>query len=185
MEIDIKRIESEIIKQAVGSLVEDERVCDLVDQLVQARIDKIFSDSCNKKIEQAIDSAIKSGFEREYVKVTSFGTQSGAPTTLAKELESRVSNYWNEKVDAQGNSASGYSAKMTRAEFLMGKIMAADFNEHIKQLVVNSCGTFKDAMRDSLYGSVNEALSGVFKVNSLGDRNKQRTGSACIDPQQK
>lgn len=185
MQIDIKKIENEIINQAVDSIINEEHVSDLVCQTVKSKIDKMFNDSCNKKIEQAIEDAIKNGFEREYVKVTSFGTKDGAPTTLAKQLEERVNRYWNESVDSQGNAATGYSARMTRAEYLMGKIVADDFNAQVKQMVINSCGTFKDAMRNSLYGTVNEALSSVFKVSSLGDQGKERTGTACIDPKQK
>lgn len=182
MELDIGKIEQAIIAQAVGSIVHERGVCGLVSEQVKARIDEIFTNTCQAQIEQAIQDAIQAGFEREYVKASSFGQPVGRPTTLGKELERMVTSYWDQKVDSQGRPAEGYSAKMTRAEFVMGKIMAADFNDSIKQLVVNAGGQLKDALRDSLYGSVNEALSSVLRVQTAGDQNKQRTGSACIDP---
>jgi hypothetical protein len=182
MELNIEKIEQAIIDQAVDSLISERGISDLVSTMVTRRIDEIFTSTCEAKIEEAIQLAIKSGFEREYVKVNSFGQESGHPTTLGKELDRMVSTYWETRVDAAGRPADGYSAKMTRAEFVMGKIMAEDFNASIKQMIVNAGGALKDALRVSLNGSVNEALSSVLRVNSLGDQGQKRTGSACVDP---
>lgn len=182
MELNIEKIEQAIIEQAVDSIVNERLLCKSVSDQVKERIDNIFINTCNAQIEKAIQEAIDAGFEREYVKTTSFGTPAGAPTTLARELEKMVTSYWDQKVDSRGAPTDGYGAKMTRAEFVMGQMMAKDFNDSIKQMIVNAGGALKDSLRDSLYGSVNEALSSVLKVNSLGDQGKTRTGSACIDP---
>lgn len=185
MELNIEKIEQAIIDQAVDDIVSERGISESVSAQVKARIDNIFVSTCNAQIEKAIQDAVEAGFEREYVKTTSFGQPAGAPTTLGRELEQMVTSYWDQKVDSNGRPADGYNAKMTRAEFVMGQMMAKDFNDSIKQLVVNAGGQLKDALRDSLYGSVNEALSSVLRVSSLGDQGKQRTGSACIDPKAK
>ena len=184
MELNIEKIEQAVISQALDHILDEDGISDKVDTIVRAKIDKIFTDKCKVMIEEAIQESIKKGFERQYSKVDSFGRPVGEPTTLGCELEKMVNRYWDQKVDSGGKPADGYSAKMTRAEYVMGQMIAADFNSHVKQLVVNASGSFKDLMRDSLYGSVNELLSGIIRVSSHGDNGKQRTGSACIDPKQ-
>lgn len=52
----------------------------------------------------------------------------------------------------------------------MSKMVADDFNGHMKQHVVNVGGALKDQLRASLHGTVNELLSEVFRVNSQGDQ---------------
>lgn len=189
MELNIERIEQGVIEAAVEQLMESgiyRRATDAAEAKVKERMDAIFTEQVQARIEEAVNQAITDGFNRTYVKVTGFGQPSGQPTTIAKELEALTSNYWEAKVDSQGRPAEGYSAKMTRAEYVMGKILVADFSDQIKQLVVNSAGQFKDALRVSLHGTVNEVLSSILRVNSLGDQQPQtpRTGSACIDPKQ-
>lgn len=190
MELDIERIEQGVIDAAVEQIMENgiyHRATEAAEAKVKERVDAIFTEQVQARIEAAVNEAITEGFNRTYVKVNGFGQQQGQETTIAKELERLTSNYWETKVDSQGRPAEGYNAKMTRAEYTMGKLLVADFNAQVQQLVVNSAGAFKDAMRVSLHGTVNEALSQVFRVNSIGDQQPgtPRTGPACIDPKQK
>lgn len=190
MELDIKRIEQGVIDQAVDQIMENglcQRATKIAEARVKERMDAIFTEQVEARIEAAVNEAINEGFNRTYVKVNGFGQQNGAETTIAKELERLTQSFWEAKVDSQGRPAEGYNAKMTRAEYIMGKLLVADFNAQVQQLIVNSAGAFKDAMRVSLHGTVNEALSQIFRVNSLGDQQPgiPRTGPACIDPKQK
>lgn len=184
MEFNKEKIERTIINDAVGSLVNDDEFRDKINAKLNSRIDAIFLEKADEQISNAVNDAIKNGFEREYCKVDSFGCKNGEPTTIRKELESHIGNYWNAKVDRNGKTAeTGYmNDKITRAEWVMNKIVADDFNENMKQHVTNIGGRVKDNLRNSLHETVNELLSGVFKVNSIDDRELKRTGSACIDP---
>ena len=182
MEINMQRVEDAIIAEVSDKLIGDDGIYDQVKRAVDDQINKIFTDRANAQIANAINDAIKSGFDREYQKVDSFGTKVGEPTTIRKELDRMVSGYWNTIVDKQGNPTSGYGEKMTRAEWVMSQIVVADFNSEIKQHVVNAAGQFKDGLRASLHETVNELLSEVFKVKSLGDQGLNRTGDAIIRP---
>lgn len=97
-----------------------------------------------------------------------------AATELAKAVRA---------VDETGKVVTnGYDKSVTRAEWVMSKIVADDFNSQMKQHVVNVAGGLKDNLRRSLHETVNELLSEVFKVKSLDDATLQRTGDACIQP---
>jgi hypothetical protein len=187
MEIDKQRIEDAIISQVSKDIISDEAIWDRAKSAFDARVDKLWKDVAEQRIRSEIELAISSGLEREYIKVDSFGQQKGPKTTIRAELEKQIGGYWNEKVDRHGKPSSGYGADLTRAEWMMTQLVASDFQGEMKQHVVNVGGALKDQLRLSLHGTINELVSGVFKVNSVGDREigtqgSHRTGSAIIDP---
>lgn len=185
MQINQERIEKAIIAEAVSTIINEEEFIGKVRHAVDARIDKLFKDKADAQIDAAINDAIRNGFDREYCRVTSWGEREGEPTTIRKELDRVIGNYWNQQVDSSGKPASQYNAKMTRAEWVMSQIVADDFNAQMKQHIVNVGGHLKDHLRHSLHETLNELLSSVFKVRSIEDQGLKRTGDACIQPQAK
>lgn len=190
MELNQERIEAAIIAEVADRIIGEDELFDRVRKAVDDRISKLFKDHADAQIRAAIDAAIKDGFEREYVRINSWGEREGKPTTIRKELEKVIGDYWNQKVDIHGKPSSLHSDRhATRAEWLMSKMVADDFNGHMKQHVVNLGGALKDQLRESLHGTVNELLTKVFHVNSSGDReiaeNAGRTGPSSIHPQGK
>lgn len=181
MEINQERIEAAIIDQAVETLVDDDALKAKLERAVDARISKIFAERADAQIAAAVDAAIKTGFEREYQRVDAFGQKKGGPTTISKELEKLVGDYWSQKVDGQGKPAEGYSAKMTRAEWWMGQVVAADFSDNMKQHMANVAGSLKDQLRLNLYKTVNELLSSVFNVRTEADE-RARKGTLVPPP---
>lgn len=185
MEINQERIEAAIVAEVSGRIIGDDELFDRVRKAVDTRIDRLFKDNADAQIRAAIDAAITSGFDREYTRVNSWGEREGAPTTIRKELEKVIGDYWNEKVGNDGKPTN-YNG-VTRAEWVMSRLVAKDFEGQMKQHVVNVGGALKDQLRASLHETINELVSGVFKVNSAGDRainakGSFRTGSAVIDP---
>ena len=185
MELNQERIEAAIIAEVADRIIGEDELFNRVRTAVETRIDKLFKESADAQIRAAIEKAIADGFEREYTRVNSWGDREGGPTTIRKELEKVIGDYWNQKVDSSGKPTN-YNGS-TRAEWVMAQMVAKDFEGQMKQHVVNVGGALKDQLRASLHETINELVSGVFKVNSLGDReiNKNgsnRTGSATIDP---
>lgn len=171
MELNQERIEAAIVSEVADRIIGEDELFSRVRTAIEKRIDQLFKDHADAQIRTAIDAAILNGFDREYTRVTSWGEREGEPTTIRKELEKVIGNYWNEKVDSKGQKSTYASERdLTRAEWLMAKMVADDFNGHMKQHVVNVGGALKDQLRVSLHGTVNELLSGVFRVNSLGDQ---------------
>lgn len=112
----------------------------------------------------------KAGFEHEYTKVSSFGRPEGEPTTLAKELERQVQTYWQTKVDNSGQPSIGYGTKITRAEWLMARMVSEGYKDHMQSLVSSCAGMFKDELRKSLFASTNDMLAHMFKVQTPTDQ---------------
>ncbi|MBB3313676.1 hypothetical protein FHT78_005470 [Rhizobium sp. BK196] len=171
MELNQERIEAAIVAEVADKIIGEEELFSRVRTAVDARIAQLFKDQADAQIRSAIDAAIQSGFDREYTRVNSWGEREGKPTTIRKELEKVIGNYWNEKVGKDGKPSSYASDRdITRAEWIMAKMVAADFNAEMQQHVVNVGGALKDQLRASLHGTVNELLSGIFRVNSHGDQ---------------
>lgn len=171
MELNQERIEAAIVAEVADKIIGEEELFNRVRTAVDSRIAQLFKDRADAQIRAAIDAAIQNGFDREYTRVNSWGEREGKPTTIRKELEKVIGNYWNEKVGKDGKPSSYASDRdITRAEWIMTKMVAADFNGEMQQHVVNIGGALKDQLRASLHGTVNELLSGIFRVNSQGDR---------------
>jgi hypothetical protein len=178
MQIDQRRIEDAIIAEVAANLTNEHEFASRLHKAIDERINVLFAKKANEQIETAINDAIRSGFDREYHRVTTFGEKSGDSTTIRKELDRLIGGYWNTQVNTQGKPDTGYGGKMTRAEWVMAQIVADDFNAQMKQHVVNVAGGLKDNLRKSLHETVNGLLSEVFKVKSQDDVTLQRTGDA-------
>ena len=186
MQINQERIEKAIIEEAVNNILHEDKLAERISSAVNTKINALFKDRADAQIDAAINDAIRSGFDREYCRVTPWGEKEGAPTTIRKELDKLIGDYWNARVDKNGKAVtSSYGESITRAEWVMSKIVADDFNSQMKQHVVNVAGGLKDSLRRSLHETVNGLLSEVFKVNSQDDATLQRTGDACIQPKAK
>ena len=186
MELNQMRIEDAIVAEVADRMIGDDELRGRVKTAVNSRIDRLFSESADAQIRAAVETSIANGFEHEYCRVNSFGQREGQTTTIRAELEKLIAGYWNERVDRDGKpSSSSYDAKITRAEWLMTKMVAADFHGEMKQHVVNIGGALKDKLRLELHRTVNDLLAGVFHVRSADDQAVNRRDSSIIEPSQK
>jgi hypothetical protein len=184
MEINQEKIEAAIIEQAVQEIVSDKDVYDRVKIEIENRINAIFQKSSEKQIANAVEAAIKQGFDHAYCKVDYLGRPVGSPTTVAAELNRMINGYWNQPVDKQGKPTdSSYSSFGTRAEWTMAQLVADDFKGNMKQHIVNLGGALKDALRISLHETVNKLLSEVFYVRTEDDKKSSNEGKSIIHPE--
>lgn len=180
MEINQQRIEDAIVAQVTDKIIGDDEVYSRAKTAIETRIDKLWKDAVQARIATEIDAIILGGFERQYQKVDSFGGKAGPTTTIRAELEKQIGGYWNATVGTDGKpTTSSYNSNMTRAEWLMTKLCADDFQGRMKEHVINVGGALKDGFRAELNNTVNRLLSDVFHVRSLGDQGK---GREIIDP---
>lgn len=182
MEIDKNRIEDAIIQQVASDLISDESLWDRAKRAFDARIEKLWTEVAETRLRSEIELAITNGLEREYCKVDGFGMQNGEKTSIRAELEKQIAGYWNTKVDRQGKPSTAYGADMTRAEWMMTQLVAADFQGEMKQHVINLGGSLKDHLRKQLHETVNGLLSEVFHVRSQGDQDLKRQDISTIKP---
>jgi len=169
MELNKTRIEDGIIRQVSEDVMSAEELRDRVKRAVDTRIDNLFKSTVDAQIKAAIEAAITKGLDHEYTRVNSFGQRDGEPTTIRAELEKQIAGYWNTKVDKLGKPDTGYGDKMTRAEWIMTQLVAADFQGEMKQHIVNLGGSLKDKLRGELHGTVNRLLTEVFHVRTADD----------------
>lgn len=184
MELNQTRIEDAIVREVADKMIGDDDLYGRVKRAVDQRIDNHFKNVADAQIKSAIELAITQGFEREYQRVDSFGQGQGERTTIRAELEKMIGGYWNTKVDRSGKPSSGYGADITRAEWMMTQLVAADFQGEMKQHVVNLGGALKDKLRAELHETVNKLLSETFHVRSQGDQGTRRQDRSIIDPEQ-
>ena len=182
MELNQTRIEDAIVAEVADKMVCDDTLWDRVKVAVDARINRHFSDVADERIRSAVELAISEGFERTYFKVNSYGQRDGEPTSIRKELERLIGDYWNATVGRDGKPSSGYGNTLTRAEWMITQLVAADFQGEIKQHIINLGGSLKDKLRSELHHTVNQLLSEVFKVRSAEDQKLTRHDSSIISP---
>jgi hypothetical protein len=173
LNINEEEIKKVIVGQAVNELLEDELLSGLVAKEVKARIDKIFIDRAESAIDAAINQEVQNSFDREYQRITSWGEPDGPKTTIRAQLEKTVAGYWSAMVDAKTGKASTSSYNtVSRAEYLMAQVCAADFSESLKQSVLSVTGALKDGLRNQLALQMDAMLDGLFKIRSLQDQGK-------------
>ena len=151
MELNQIRIENAIVQDVADRLIDQKALRDRVARAVDMRVDTHLREVADSQIKAAIEAAILQGFEREYHRVDSFGRREGQATTIRAELEKVIGDYWNTRVDSQGKpSTNSYGTNITRAEWVMTQLVAADFKGDMKQHVVNLGGVLKDKLRAEL-----------------------------------
>lgn len=179
MELNQQRIEDGIIAEVAGKMIGDDDLYRLATRAIETRVDKLWKEAAEKRINTIVENAITSGFDHEYRKIDGFGREQGEKTTIRAELERLISGYWNEMVDREGKPSSSSYTTVPRAQWLMTKMCAADFSKELQPHVLNVAGALKDHFRKELHGMVNNLLSEVFHVRSLEDQGK---GREIIDP---
>ena len=184
MELDNGKIEQAIVESVSETMISDGELESRVKAAVDSRIDQHFKTLGDAKISEAINAAILQGFEHEYCRVDGFGRRNGEPTTIRKELERVIAGYWNAQVDKNGKPTDSTYSSMSRAEWQMVQLVAADFQGEMKQHIVNLGGSLKDHLRIQLRSTLDNLLSEVFHVQSEGDRELDKPGRSCIDPTQ-
>lgn len=185
MELNQARIEDAIIAEVAGKLIGDNDLYERAKRAFDGRVEKLWKEVAETRIRSEIELAISNGLEREYCKIDNFGAQKGEKTTIRAELEKLIGGYWNESVDRNGKPSSGYGDKLTRAEWMMTQLVAADFQGEMKQHVINLGGSLKDKLRGELHETVNRLLSETFNVKSADDQAKDRRDRSMIQPPQK
>lgn len=173
LNINEEDLKAAIVDKAANEILRhDDDLSSMVRVGVKERLDKIFAERVNAQIHQQIDEAVINLFNHEYQRVTAWGQPEGEPTTMRKELEKTVTNYWSAKVDARTGKADGGYNSVSRAEYLMTQICADDFTKHMKDAAVNVTATLKDGMRGQMAKVMDQILSELFHVKSLQDQGK-------------
>lgn len=174
LNINENDLKDAIVQKATDEILrQDDDLSAMIRQEVKSRLDAIFVARAEAQIQDEINSAIKSGFEREYQKVSPWGEPDGPTTSIRKELDKVVSGYWSAKVDPRtGKLATSDYNTVTRAQYLMTQICAEDFSEKMKESAQNITGALKDGLRGQMAKQMDGMLDNLFRIKSLQDQGK-------------
>jgi hypothetical protein len=173
LQIDEVALRDSIAEQVSDRLIREENLIGEIRKKVDAKVDRLFAERVDALITAAIDAAVHNGFEREFTRVNSWGQAEGQPTTIKKELERTIADYWSTRVSAKnGKPTDSTFDNVSRAEFVMMTVCSDKFSEDMKKLALNVAGHLKDGLRGQLAKQMDSILDELFRVKSLMDQGK-------------
>lgn len=173
MQIDQEVLTAKVAETVANELIDKGEITNEIDKIVQAKIDAIFTERADKAIADAVDAAITDGFEREYQRLDNWGRAKGPATSIRKELDRLISNYWSQRVDNRtGKPTDSNYDSVSRAEYLMTEICAKDFSDTMRKAALSVTGNLKDGFRKQIATQMDKMLDDLFRVKSLQDQGK-------------
>lgn len=172
MQFDEAEMKELVATKAAEKFMHDDDIWNMVKRNLDSRVSKLFAERAEKAISEAVDAAIKDGFERTYQPVNQFGQKDGEATTIGKELNRLIGDYWSMRVDRHGKPSDSSYSTTSRAEWLMAQIAAEDFSKQMKQAAVSVTAALKDGFRAQMAAHVDGLLDELFRVKSLQDQGK-------------
>lgn len=175
MELNQEKIQEAVVQQIASDFAEYESLATEVNREITSRLDKLFKERVEDIIHGKINAMMEDGFNHEYQKIDTFGRPNGEPTTVAKELERLISNYWTQRVNSKsGKPTEDSYNSISRAEFVILQACGEGFAKDLKQNAINVVGQLKDGLRAELKAWTDRTLNELFKVNSADDQAKKR-----------
>lgn len=171
--LDHDKLFEAVVEKLVDNFMRsDEELYEEVEKRIGKKIDALFDAKVEPRIKEEVDKALVNAFHREYQKRTAWGEVEGEKTTISKELERLMSNFWAQRVDKDGK-ATNYGG-LTRAEFTMAKVLGDDFGKQTERYLIQAAAWLKDGMRDHLRGEVDKMLANLFHVQTAQDKAEGR-----------
>jgi len=103
-----------------------------------------------ERIQQTIDSELMKILNTTFQPVNHWGDKDGAPTTIKQLFIDRTKDYWLQKVDGSGKATDSWSAKSTRAEYVVKSQIESAFKEVMHSEIAVVVSGFKDALTTTL-----------------------------------
>jgi hypothetical protein len=177
MELNNAEIKGLVVDKAVEKLEnESVEILNNIEARLQVKAEALvmnhFEHNVKGILDNIINDLIKDGLDKEYTKRDFWGESKGEATTIKKELEGIISNFWETKVTNSGAATTNRHNAVTRAEYIMMKVCADDFVKNMEQTTADVVGNLKDGLRDQLYKHMDQSLDGLFRIKSLQDQGK-------------
>lgn len=131
--------------------------------IVKERLDKLFSERITADVESAIKGELETILSETITPVDVWGEKAGKPTTLRAAMRDRSADFWTQTVDSKGNPSSGYGTT-PRWEVVMKKFLTTEFDNVIKQNIVEVVGALKASMRVDLANRCNAVMDELIRV---------------------
>lgn len=141
-----------------------EYIADSASSIIKERIENTMKNSVAAKIDTILTDSIESLMRREFQPVDSWGEPRGEKTNIRECLEKKAREFWEVKVNSNGEPAS-YGGK-PRFEYIFGKIAGEEFAQVVKQNITNLVGAFKDAIKSDAQKVIGEHIDKIIQVKT-------------------
>lgn len=170
-----EELREEILNRAAQKLADDaassEYVGDRVSTLIDKRVEAAIKLAIGDKIDALLNDRLESMLTQPIQAVDIYGDKAGEPISIRDTLNERSKEFWAALVDSDGKRTKDVNSynrdrHKTRAEWLMGKVIADDFADLVKQNISNIVGTVKEKLRADAVASVEKHLNDLLRVKT-------------------
>jgi urocanate hydratase len=138
---------------------------------INRRIEVAFGKLIPKKIDEAISGALEKAMSQSINPVDIWGDPVGEATSIREQLGQRAKKFWETMVDHEGKPAKsesyyGMSRAVSRAEWMLGKIVAEEFATQVRQNAINILGAFKDKLSENAKAAIDKHLDELIRVKT-------------------
>ncbi len=173
LNIDQAALVQSVAEHVADRLIDNDDIAQEVRKKIDNRINNLFAERVDKIVADAVDDAVRNGFEREYTRVDQWGEKVGETTTVKKQLDKMIGDYWSARVNAKsGTPTESTYNTVSRAEYVMMAVCAENFSETMRSHALNIAGHLKDGLRKQMAAHMDNILSDLFRVKSLMDQGK-------------
>ncbi len=158
--------EEKIMAAIVEAALEEIDVGAIVRSSINKQVAKKLDGMAAGAVERVLDNEVLALLSREIVPVDTWGERCGEPTTIRAELHQRAMNYWDTKVNENGEPTTSAYNKKTRAEFLLQKIGHESFSRGIRENASGIVSKLHESLEKSAKLDVEVALKECFKAEA-------------------
>ena len=134
---------------------------------IRKRIESAFTTTLNTQVDTLLSETLQKMIDTVVQPVDIWGDKVGEPTTIRTTLMEKARDFWLTKVDQTGKpNTTSYSSTTlkTRAEWMIGNVVASEFAEHVKLHMTTILEALKVGLRQDALRMVNAHLDNLIKT---------------------
>ena len=135
---------------------------------ISKRLNTLFEQRINSLVDEVLSKEMDRLLNATITPTTIWGEPAGEPTTIRDALLEKSKQYWETKVDRNGNPVQkgSYGPSTSRSEWLMSKLLQEEFDQVVKQNIVNVVGALKEVMREDIAKKTSTVLDELIRVKT-------------------
>lgn len=145
----------ELIERCVNNLTDT--LYEQLEKDISELIVKKLNDRINKRVDAMVDTLCRESFELTFQPVDTWGEPKGEKTTLKEMIKKAGIDYWNDKVNKDGEKQS--YGDMRRFEFVAKKVINDVITHDLEHQVKQVFTEVRDAVKKATVKSISEQLT--------------------------
>ena len=167
--VSLEELRDLAVNRLVEGVTSEHDLTTAVKAAVERHVKELYADLIEKKVGEALDVALHQMLDAQVTPVDIFGEPTGEPTTIRDTLVARTKGFWTDLVDSDGKLPKEVTAWnrgkfQTRAQWMIGKMAADDFAEHVKDHSIEILTVLKGKLLEDGKKSLEHHLNRLIKV---------------------